>query len=127
MTPDKEKPCNMPKEIWLDNITATTAGTKEFHDSTRYVRADQPPPLPDDVREAVEVLHPLVDAWEFSSEITFAIKTLIRAATQQPEVVTVEDMTMLIQDWKFNEENQQPFFGSYLAKRFPNGIKIVEG
>ena len=42
------------------------------------------------------------------------------------ETVTVEDIAMCIQDWKFNEENQQPFFGSYLAKRFPNGIKIVE-
>ena len=53
------------------------------------------PPAPTvmghDVRDAVQVLQPLVDAWEFSSEITFAIKTLIRAATapkQAPPLAT---------------------------------------
>ena len=42
------------------------------------------------------------------------------------ETVTVEDISMCIQDWKFNEENQQTFFGDYLAAKFPNGLRIVK-
>ena len=64
-----------------------------------------------------------------------AIDELITHATRTPEaskadageVVTVEDIAMCIQDWKFNEENQQPFFGDYLALKYPNGLRIVKG
>lgn len=88
-------------------------------------RADQSPPLPDDVREAAEVLQPLVDAWEFSSEITFAIKTLIRAATQQPEVVTVEEFKRRVN--LYINKNYPFHWGTAVMKEFPNGVKIVEG
>lgn len=139
---------------WRDDEkqAAHIAKMNNLEGITKYTRADQSPPLPDVVREAREkiayALKAISDNCPFAylerysitpsvnhqnniKRVCFEIEqlsdTLIRAATQQPEVVTVEDMTMLIQDWKFNEENQQPFFGSYLAKRFPHGIKIVEG
>ena len=145
MTPDKElKPltheiADLLRDCETDNDLATSiiSVLKE-----RGHCADQPPPLLDEVREVYSELHSKLDEIACLGNAhgihgnshgnvlaRQALKMLeaIRAATQQPEVVTVEGMTMLIQDWKFNEENQQPFFGSYLAKRFPHGIKIVEG
>lgn len=65
---------------------------------------------------------------EIDDDAKSAIETLIHHATRADvEVVTVEDIAMCIQDWKFNEENQQPFFGDYLSVKFPNGLRIVKG
>jgi len=55
-----------------------------------------------------------------------AIKTIRAALENAPEVVTVEDIAVCIQDWRFNEDNKQPFFGDYLRTKFPNGL-IVKG
>jgi hypothetical protein len=52
----------------------------------------------------------------------------IRALLTEPmqEVVTVEEMSGLIQDWRFNDQHQAAKFGNYLAKRFPHGIIVKE-
>jgi hypothetical protein len=103
------------------------------------------------VQEAVETLQPLVDRWEFSSEITFAIKTLITAATlhqitfngqdvvvyqghvytrltdpaatQQVEEVTVDDIAELL-----HVDKCENLIGDMdlIADRYPNGLKIVK-
>lgn len=42
------------------------------------------------------------------------------------EVVTVEDISKDIQTWKFSDEHDGAF-GTYLLKKYPNGVKIVAG
>jgi hypothetical protein len=65
MTTTKElKPCDMPKEIWAkrmpDGSVIDAHGDAPF-DAVRYVRADQSPPMPDEVREAYNELHSKLD------------------------------------------------------------------
>jgi hypothetical protein len=103
--------------------------------------ADQSPPLPDEVREAASVAVRTV-AWlscmnsKTCEQEKNAILTLIRAATQQPEVVTVgalvkeENDVLLFEgykgDFKTAQQNVEHAL-RVIAKAFPHGLKIVEG
>lgn len=75
-------------------------------------RADQSPPLPDDVRLAKGLVqsYDVAIKQDYGSDVWEAIETLIRAATQQPEVVTVK--------WKPIDEWHEDI-GACFWTRFP--------
>jgi len=88
------------------------------------------PPLPDDVREAVtkklkEVRH-LID-----EDVRVALNTdileIIRAATQQPEVVTVEQIAERLHHECELGQHDKLNVAHWLEDNFPHGLKIVEG
>lgn len=87
----------------------------------------QSPPLPDDVREAVRLLNhwPKVPFFKGRVELQRAIETLISAATQQPECVTVEEFKRRVN--LYIDKNYPVDWGTAVMKEFPHGLKIVEG
>jgi hypothetical protein len=138
MTNTKEpKPCDMPKEIvagyfqgkkyWQDKDPLN-----EITDATLYLRVDQSPPLPDDVRGAVKEyndlmagtlnLRPVIHLeYEGCSQLRLsdeASRAIVNAATQQPEVVTFKQFSL--------ETGLYDDFVKEIAKRYPH-IKFVEG
>jgi len=88
--------------------------------------------MTDKNKEALDALNDIVAAlkkympMEHHQAINLKKETLRAALENAPEVVTVEDIAVCIQDWRFNEDNKQPFFGDYLRTKFPNGL-IVKG
>jgi len=100
---------DMPEEIWWDGdeySAPTHAGdfdegfTREFmKDTPRYVRADLPAASVQagDVREAVEYLTNKRNVVWMDKSLRH-LKTLIAAASRQPEVVTVDGFAQAIID-----------------------------
>lgn len=113
MTPDKEKPCDMPKdgytyvEVSIPHKGMTLSGAMDNKSMDKLIdtvltaevdrnyvhspRADQSPPLPDEVREAVRIAKMANDACKRMKAgghhvdpfMLAPLETLIRAATQQ--------------------------------------------
>lgn len=101
---------------------------------TKYTRADQSPPLPDEVlKHAIEWAEKLVkdckavdcDYTHLGDEPIYIpyLDALIRAATQQPEVVTKKWLSSFSASCA---EHEKDFFDA-MSERFPHGIKIVKG
>lgn len=49
------------------------------------------------------------------------------APTNAPEVLTVDQLTQIIQLWAFTDLGPYEKFGEYIYKKYPNGIKIIKG
>jgi hypothetical protein len=118
-----------------DDSISTTA--------TSSTRADQSPPLPDEVSEAVLPIERFdyYIRWTSDTEgyvemeastdggwVRYEdVEPLIRAATQQPEVVTVEEFKRSMMEWNDAEDSDFPLLEDWLMHQYPHGLKIVEG
>ncbi len=105
----------MPDEIWTTDNSITVNGTGKtiigmWVDAeptngkyTKYIRADTLPAIPQDVREAVEVLTGILGRGDdyCSDDAITHLKTLIAAASvQSAEYGEVELVEIIMKEWR---------------------------